>query len=40
MEKEGYIVQTAMDGVGALASIEEHVPLVVVTDSNAGNEWA
>ena len=32
LEKEGYVVQTAMDGVEALSSIEEHVPLVVVTD--------
>ena len=32
LEKEGYVVQAAMDGVEALASIEEHVPLVVVTD--------
>lgn len=32
LEKEGFVVQTAMDGKQAMASIETETPLLVVTD--------
>ena len=32
LEKEGFVVQSAMDGIQAIASIEETMPLLVVTD--------
>lgn len=32
LEKEGFVVQSAMDGIQAIASIKETMPLLVVTD--------
>ncbi|MCH1442051.1 MAG: response regulator, partial [Rubripirellula sp.] len=32
LEREGFVVQSALDGVQALASIEDNMPMLVVTD--------
>ncbi|MDA7936939.1 ATP-binding protein, partial [bacterium] len=32
LEKEGFVVQSAMDGIQAIASIENSMPLLVITD--------